>query len=293
MRLWLTILGLTCLLAPAAGQGKITTEKVTDQIYVLKGRGGNIGLLIGPDGVFMIDDKFAPLTPAINAEIAKLTDKPVRFVINTHWHGDHTGGNENYGKAGAVIVAHENVRRRMEKGQLIAFFKRQVKPAPKKALPVITFRTDMTFHYNGERIEVFHLQAAHTDGDGMIRFTKANVLHTGDVFFNGLYPFIDGSSGGGIDGVIAATGRVLERIDDKTRIIPGHGPVTDKAGLVAYRKMLVTVRDRIRKGVDAGRTLEQIVASRPTREFDAKWGGGFLKPDVWVKLVHGTMVKRK
>ncbi len=188
---------------------EVTSAKVAEGIYVLNGRGGNIGVSVGEDGVFLIDDQYAPLTTKIRAAVSSLTPQPIRFVVNTHWHGDHTGGNENLGKMGIVIVAHENVRKRMSVEQFLAAFNQKVPASPKAALPIITFADSVTFNLNGDEIRSFHVAPAHTDGDTVVYFKKANVVHMGDCFFNGMYPFIDLSSGGSIDGVIAAADKVL------------------------------------------------------------------------------------
>jgi glyoxylase-like metal-dependent hydrolase (beta-lactamase superfamily II) len=284
------LVGLLCAIAPAgralAQAVEFKLERAADQVYMLRGQGGNIGVCVGDDGVFAIDDQFAPLTPRILEEIEKLSEKPVRFVVNTHWHGDHTGGNENLGKAGAIIVAHANVRKRMSEKQFMEAFNRTVEPAPKGALPVVTFDQSITFHWNDETIEVVHVEPAHTDGDSFVHFRSANVLHAGDVFFNGMYPFIDTSTGGNLEGVIRAVERILERSDAKTRIIPGHGPLASRADLERYQAMLTTARDRIEPLLRAGRSRDEVIAAKPTADLDADWGGGFMKPDVWVGIVY-------
>jgi cyclase len=268
---------------------EIVTTPLAPGVSMLTGSGGNIGLSVGDDGAFIIDDQYAPLTDKINAAVAKLTQRPVRFVINTHWHGDHTGGNENYGKAGAVIVAHDNVRKRMSVEQVNEFFKRTSPPSPAAALPVITFADSVTLHLNGDVVEVTHVAPAHTDGDVVVRFTKANVVHMGDLYMNGFYPFVDVSSGGKVDGVVAAADKVLAMVDDQTKIIPGHGPLATKATLKEYRDMVATIRDRIKAQMTAGKSLADIQAAAPTKDFDAKWGNGFLKPDQFVALVHASL----
>ena len=252
---------------------QIRTTPVAGGVYMLRGAGGNIGLVVGDDGPFMVDDQYAPLTDKIRAAVAELSDQPIRFVLNTHWHGDHTGGNENLGEAGTLIVAHDNVRRRMSVEQ-IRGVGRTTPASPAAALPVITFDATSTFFFNGDTIHAFHVPHAHTDGDAIIHFRAANVVHMGDTFFNGGYPFIDLSSGGSINGVIDAAERVLALADDGTRIIPGHGPLSDRAGLQAYHDMLTTVRDRIRTAKEEGKTLDEVQAMQPTAEFDAEWGGG-------------------
>jgi len=210
-------------------------------------------------------------------------------VVNTHWHGDHTGGNENLGKAGALLVAHENVRKRMSTEQFMGALGRKVEPSPEGALPVVTFTDAVTFHWNGDEIRAYHVPPAHTDGDVIIHFAKADVVHMGDVFFNGGYPFIDTSSGGRIDGVIAAAERVLGGIGEKTRLIPGHGPVGTKADLQAYRDGLKTLRDRIAKLKAEGKTRDQAIAAKPTADYDAKWGTGFMKGDTFTGLVYDSL----
>lgn len=259
---------------------EIKTEKIAAGIYMMQGAGGNLGVMTGPDGVLLIDDSFAPLTDKIKAAIAKVSDKPVRFLMNTHYHGDHVGGNENFGKLGVTIVAHDNVWARMSVPQ-----PQRSQPAyPKEALPVIAFNDQLTFHMNGDTVEVTHLPPAHTDGDAILHFQKANVVHTGDCFFNGRYPVIDPAAGGSIDGMIAATEKILSMVNDQTRIIPGHGPLSDKAGLKAFHDMLVTVRDKVRPLVAAGKTKEEIVAAKPTAEFDPKWAAGGA-PDRFIGAV--------
>ncbi len=250
---------------------EIRTERLSEGLYVLFGQGGNIGLSVGEDGAFLVDDQFAPLTEKILAAVSAVTDQPVRFVLNTHWHGDHTGGNENMGKAGALIVAHDNVRRRMDPRSFRDLVGRSVQ-APPDALPVVTFNDRVGFHWNGEEIRATHVDHAHTDGDALVRFVNADVIHMGDVFFNGRYPFIDTDSGGGIEGIIAAADMVLEMAGPGTRIVPGHGDVAGPEELRAYRDMLSTVRDRVGKLIAEGRSEDEVVAAAPTKDLDATWG---------------------
>jgi glyoxylase-like metal-dependent hydrolase (beta-lactamase superfamily II) len=264
---------------------EIKAERLADSVYMLVGSGGNLGLSVGNDAVFLIDDQYAPLTPKIQAAVATITKKPVQFVLNTHWHGDHTGGNERFAEAGALIVAHDNVRKRMSSEQFLDFFKMRVERSPQAALPLVTFSADVTFHINGDEVFAFHCPAAHTDGDAIVHFRRADVMHMGDIFFNGFYPFIDASSGGSADGVIAAVDRALALATDKTRIIPGHGPLATKADLKVYRDMVATVQGRVRSQLAAGKSVQEIVDSKPTKEFDEKWGNGFIKPDSWVTML--------
>jgi cyclase len=281
--------------APAAAQPQdfskveIKAEKVADGIYMLTGAGGNIGLSVGKSGTYVIDDQYAPLTDKILAAIRAITPDPVRFVVNTHWHGDHTGGNENLGKAGALLVAHENVRRRMSGEQFNATFNRSTPPSPEAALPVVTFTDAVTFHWNGDEIRVHHVPPAHTDGDSIVHFVKADVVHMGDLFFNGGYPYIDTSSGGKVDGVIAAAEQALAKVGETTRIIPGHGPVATKADLQAYRDAVKTLRDRIAKLKAEGKSRDEAIAAKPTADHDAKWGTGFMKGDAFTGLVYDSL----
>jgi glyoxylase-like metal-dependent hydrolase (beta-lactamase superfamily II) len=274
---------------PDLSKVEIKTEKVSEGIYMLAGSGGNIGLAVGPDAVFMIDDEYAPLTPKIRAAVAKLSPKPIKFLLNTHWHGDHTGGNKDHGEAGTLIIAHENVRTRMNAGQFMALFNTQIPPAPQSALPGVTFTDSITFHLNGEEIRALHVPPAHTDGDSVIRFKNANVWHLGDLFFNGLYPFIDADSGGSVDGMIADAEKLLATMDAGSKLIPGHGPLASKADYQAFHDMLKTVRDRIAPMVKAGKSLKEVQDAKPTKEFDGTWGKGFLTPEQFVGLVYGCL----
>lgn len=291
----LAVVAASALFAPAIAQApaeaRVETQRVTGDIYMLSGGGGNIGLFVGSDGPVLIDDEFAPVAPKVRAAVAAISDRPVRFLLNTHWHVDHAGGNEEFGRTGAIIVAQDAVRQRLSTEQANPMSGRRTPASPPVALPVITFGETLKLHLNGDDLEIVHLPAAHTDGDVVIRFRKANVVHTGDIFFNGMYPFIDGSSGGTLDGFIAAVDRTLAMTDENTRIIPGHGPLGTRRDLVEYRDMLVIVRDRIVKLVRAGRTQEQVIAAKPTAEFDAKWGGRFWKPEQWVGQLY-VLVKQ-
>ena len=281
-------------LAPAFAQPnfdeiEITTTKLAEGVYMLMGSGGNIGVSVGEDGVLLIDDQYAPLTQKIKTAVAAISDQPIRFVVNTHWHGDHTGGNENLGEAGAVIVAHENVRVRLSTEQFRSFSNRRTPPSPEVALPVVTFTEDVTFHVNGDELHVFHVDHAHTDGDAIVHWRNENVIHAGDLYFASSYPFIDLDSGGAIDGVIAGIDRALDLSDEATQIIPGHGPLSNKQDLTVYRDMLKTIRTRVQTLMKEGKSLEEILASKPTAEFDERWGGGSIEPDRLVQFVYRSL----
>lgn len=272
---------------------QIRAEKITDSVYILYGSGGNIGLCIGEDGAFMIDDQFAPLTGKILAAVAEITDAKVEFLINTHWHGDHVGGNENFAGEGTIIVAHENVRARMSTEQFSTTFDSTTPPSPEGALPVITFTESMTFHYNGDDIHIFHVDPAHTDGDSIIHFRNNNVFHMGDTFFNGMYPYIDVDAGGTIDGVIGAADAVLERANGDSKIIPGHGPLCGVEDLKTYQAMLIEVRAEVMKLIEAGKGKEEVIEAKPTAKYDEAWGGGFMKPDVFTGLVYEGLTREQ
>lgn len=285
---------LTILPACVAAQTNFDTITVKAQalrggVHVLTGSGGNIGVIVGNEATFLVDDQFAPLTPKIVAAVAALTPLPIKFVLNTHWHGDHTGGNENIGKAGALLVAHDNVRKRMSTEQFDRILNRRSPASPPGALPVVTFNDSVTFHLNGDEIVALHVATAHTDSDALVYFTKANVIHMGDTFFADRYPFIDVASGGNVNGIIAAADRALAICNPQTIVIPGHGPTTNCAGLREFRAMVLTIRDRIKAEMTKGRTLEQLKAAGLTADYDAKWGSGFIRPPVFVELVYRSL----
>lgn len=274
----------------AADEVEIHTTVLAPGIAMLVGQGGNLGVSYGPNGTLVIDDQFAPLSNKILAAVAKLASTPLRYVVNTHWHGDHTGGNSNMASAGAVIVAHDNVRVRMSQDQFSAALGRKTPASPAQALPMITFARDVTFHFNGQVIHAVHVDPAHTDGDSVIFFEGANVVHMGDTYFNGFYPFVDFSTGGEPRGMVAAVDMVLARTDDETQIIPGHGPLSNRRELVAYREMLDTICDRIAAAIAEGKSVDEVVAIKPTADFDAKWGNGFLAPDQFVGILYRGLV---
>ncbi len=270
---------------------KIATTKLTDQIFMLEGSGGNIGVLVGDDGLLVVDDQYAPLAERIKSALKALSDEPVRYMLNTHWHFDHTGGNEAFGESGAVIVAHDNVRKRMGRDEFMKLLKQDIPASPEIALPAITFSRNMTFHFGGQTVAVYHAPRAHTDGDAFVHFADANVIHAGDVFWNGTYPFIDTGSGGGLEGTIDATKRMLALANDDTKIIPGHGPLGSKQDLQVYLEMLETTHERLTKYLDQQMSLNQVVFKRPLKDLDEKWGKGFIDPERFVRILYTDMAR--
>lgn len=277
------------LAQPAATENvQIRVERVAPGVAVLFGRGGNIGLSYGADGNVLIDDQYAPLTERILSAVRSIDPDPVRFVINTHWHGDHTGGNENIGRAGAIIVAHDNVRRRMSMEQVVRG--EAVPPSPAGALPVVTFDRSVAFHLNGDTIRAVHVAHAHTDGDAFIWWTRANVLHMGDVYFNGMLPFIDLDSGGSIGGLISAVDIALSMTSNETVYIPGHGPIARRADVQAYRDMLWAVTRQVRSAKESGCTLDEVKAMRIADRFGRDTD--FISPDAFVEAVYRSLLPR-
>ena len=249
----------------------LTIQKVSDTIWVLFGDGGNVGVSAGEDGVFIIDDQLDGDGERIAAAVATLSDQPVDYVLNTHWHWDHAGSNEFFGHAGSTIVAHDKVRSRLESG--VDFTQRDfvVPPAPAKALPVITFNDSLSLHLNGEEVHMFHITAGHTAGDAVVWFKDSNVIHMGDNFLVGIYPLVDVDDNGSLDGMITNVDTVLAFVNDETKIIPGHGPVSDKAMLKAYRDLCATLRDRVTEMKFKGMTVEEMLGAGVTDGFDDDW----------------------
>jgi cyclase len=268
---------------------EVKSSPLRGSTHMLTGAGGNIVASVGSDGTFIVDDQFAPLTEKIRKSLEAISNQPVRFVMNTHWHGDHTGGNENFGKSGAVIVAHDNVRKRMSTEQFMKALNRKVVASPAAALPIVTFTQNMSFHLNGDTIRVKHVADAHTDGDALVKFEQANVLHMGDTFFNGGYPFIDISSGGSIGGLLSAINAGLALCDESTIVVPGHGVRTDRKGLQAYGDMLKGHRDQIATLKAEGMTIEQVIAAKPTAANDEKYGKGFIKSEQFIRFIYETL----
>lgn len=266
---------------------KIKSTKLTDQIYMLTdGMAGNMGVFIGPDGTFLIDDQFAPLTEKIIAEVKALGGEVPRFLLNTHYHGDHTGGNENLGQAGTLIVSHDNVRERLQDGAFIREFNMKIEPVAPAGLPVVTFSEDISFHLNGDRVQAIHVPYSHTDGDAIIHFVEANVIHAGDLIFSGFYPFIDVDHGGSIRGVIEGCKLILTLADDSTKIIPGHGPLTNRVELSGYVEMLETAYDRLGKLKAEGKTAQEAIEAQPLADLEEEWGDGIFNGDKWIEIIY-------
>ena len=268
---------------------EVKSTEVADGLYMLQGKGGNLAVSIGKDGTFLVDDQYAVMHDGIMAEIQSLGGSQPTFLLNTHWHGDHTGGNLAMGEKGTIIVAHDNVRQRLTSDQFVKAFNMKSGPQPAAALPVVTFSDTMTFHWNDQTVEAEHVAPAHTDSDSFVWFKEANVVHTGDLFFNGFYPFLDPDSKGSLAGVIAGVNTILAGMDDDTVVIPGHGPLGDKQSLTEYRDMLQTVYGRIKTMKVKGMTLEEVIAEKPTEDYDDEWGDGIFTADKWLAIVYPTI----
>ena len=285
---------LAIFLCPAAAVAQrdfstveIKVTKVAGSVYMLEGAGGNIGVSVGADGILIVDDQFAPLADKIRAALKTLGEGKLKFVLNTHWHGDHTGSNAQFGPE-APIIAHDNVRKRLATEQKI--FGEKVPASPKEALPVITFDKTLTIHFNGEEIRAIHFPHGHTDGDSVIFFKEANVVHMGDDFFAGMFPFVDIDSGGDVVNLSKIVGEIIERLPVGVKIIPGHGPLSTVDDLKLYHRMLNETTDVVRKQVAAGKSLEQIKAGG-LPEVWKSWGTGFIKTDLWIELIYRSLKK--
>jgi len=264
------------------------TTKLAEGLHLIAGPGGNIGVFTWPEGKLAIDSGVAGASDAILLQMDSFGPQPLRILINTHWHYDHTDGNEAFRKKGALIVSHENVRNRMSSAQYIDFFHAHIPASPSAALPESTFPSSTSFNLGTEEIRVTHVPPAHTDGDSFIQFVNANVVHTGDLGFNGFYPFIDYSTGGKVDGMIAGVNKVLTICNNATKIIPGHGPVMTTAELKQYRDMLVDVAERVRKLKKQGRDVAGVVAAKPTAKYDENHKG-FFTPDQFATIVYSSL----
>ena len=272
---------------------KIVPHKVAENIYMLFGSGGNIGVLTGRDGILMIDDQFAPLSAKIREAILSLGHAEIRFLINTHIHGDHSGGNENFKQIGVTVFAHDRVRERMMKEELNKTTNRTGPARDKDAWPVVTFSDRISFHLNNEDIDAFHITSGHTDGDVIVHFKKSNVFHMGDMFVRYGYPFIDISSGGGINGFIAYLDKILPLMDERSKVIPGHGDLATKADVILFRDRLKDIRDQVAAALKKGKKIEEIPALGITDKYDAEWGKGFLKGKDFVLMIAENLSGKK
>lgn len=271
---------------------EIKTTDLGDNVYMLEGQGGNITVALGKNGVIMVDGQFAPLHDKIKAAVATVTPLPIKYLINTHFHGDHTGGNELFAKDGATVVANIKVKTRLANGTTNGLTGAQVPPAPRDALPKTTYTHQLKIDLRGRIAELRHIEHAHTDGDTYVFFKSSNVLATGDTFTNGRYPNIDFANGGNIKGMIAASDAYLRLVNDKTRIVPGHGPIADKAALVDYRNMLITARDRMAKLVKDGKSEDDAIAAKPFADLDTKWAMTDLASKNFIRVVWHSLADK-
>jgi glyoxylase-like metal-dependent hydrolase (beta-lactamase superfamily II) len=265
---------------------KVTTSQLRRNLWVLAGAGGNIIVLPGPDGKLLIDAGYATCQSQITQALLGINSNPIKHLVDTHWHFDHTDGNAWIHGAGATIIAHDNTLKRLGTRQEIPAFAGTFPPSPAGALPTVVFSSERNFGLNGEQIQLEHYSPAHSDSDISVRFAAANVLHTGDTWFNGFYPFIDYHNGGTLQGMLMASARNVQRVNDDTIIVPGHGPVGDKSNLLAYDRMLNAVHERVAGLKRRGRSLSETIAAKPSAEFDSKWGGGWIGPGTFVELVY-------
>ena len=270
---------------------QMKATKVNGNVYMLEGAGGNIGVSVGDDGLLIVDDQFAPLADKIRAALKGIADKKLHFILNTHWHGDHTGGNVAFGPE-ATIIAHDNVRKRLATEQKSEVFKSTTPPSPKEALPVITFNQSLSVHFNGEEIKAIHYPQGHTDGDSVIFFSASNVVHLGDDFFAGRFPFVDLESGGTVEGLTRNIGEIITKIPDGAKLIPGHGPISTVDDLKNYHRMLQQTTEIVRQKMTAGKTLDQIKTEGLPAEW-APWGTGFIKTDRWIETIYTSLKAKK
>lgn len=281
-----------CALLPVSGQADqahLTVTEVTAAIHMIEGPGGNIGVMVGADGTFLIDDQMADVVPDVLAHIKALGGSHPRFLLNTHFHFDHTGGNAVITNAQTLIISHENTRQHLVDGNEVPLFDLVVPAADAHSLPLVTFEDAMTFHINGDTLRAVHVPNAHTDSDVMIHFERSNVVHTGDVFFNGIYPVIDTHNGGSLSGTIAAVETLLDMTRSDTVFIPGHGPLAGQDDIKAYLSMLRHAQNELTAMKAQNKTVEEVVAARPMKHFDSNWSGGFFDTETWVRLTYGAM----
>jgi glyoxylase-like metal-dependent hydrolase (beta-lactamase superfamily II) len=277
---------------PDFSKVEIKTTDIGDNVYMLEGQGGNITVAVAKDGIIMVDGQYAPLHDKIKAAISTISPLPIKYLVNTHFHGDHTGGNEAFAKDGAIIVAQDNVKKRLEAGTTNGLTGVKTPSSPAGALPTDTYTNFSKIRLPGRVANLKHIANAHTDGDTYVWFKTANVLSTGDTFTNGRYPNIDFANGGNIKGMIAATDVYLKLTNAKSRIVPGHGPIADKAALTEYRTMLVTARDRMAKLVKEGKSEDDVVAAKPFADLDAKWAPTDLASKNFIRVVYHSLADK-
>ena len=276
---------------PDFSKVEIKTTKLANNLYTLEGQGGTIGVLTGPDGVFMVDSQFAPLTDKIVAAVKQISDGRIRFLVNTHVHGDHTGGNENLGKLGVVILSRPQLRARLARPTVPAANGTIPPPAPPAALPMVTYDAPVTVNMNGEEIRLIPIPAAHTDGDTMVRFVSADVIMTGDFYRSIQFPNIDRANGGSLSGMLEGLKAVIDQAGPNTRIIPGHGPIVDRTAVAAHRDMIVALRDKVARLVQQGMTQEQVLAAKPASDFDARIQNAGTTGDRFIGQLYGELKK--
>jgi glyoxylase-like metal-dependent hydrolase (beta-lactamase superfamily II) len=281
------LLSLAALAATAAEEPSVSTTRINDSLYLLQGRGGNVVASVGGDGVLLVDDDYSQFAPAYDKAVKAITDEDVRFVVNTHWHGDHTGSNEYWGKREALIVAHDNVRKRLSTLQVNKFFGRETPPSDPAAWPLATYGDSMALHLNGNSIELQHYPRGHTDGDTVVFFATDNVVHMGDHFFKDRFPFVDIGSGGHAGNFAANVKSVLDRIDGNTVIVPGHGTLANRADLERYYQMLVETRAEVGAMKSAGKSLEQAQAQGLDERWES-WGAGFINEENWISFLYAS-----
>ncbi|MGD8539373.1 MAG: MBL fold metallo-hydrolase [Candidatus Aminicenantes bacterium] len=287
MVLFLFLISFNSFFAQEYEELEIKVEKAGDGVYVLFGAGGNIGVSIGRDGTLLVDSQFAELNDKVTAAIKAIKGVPIRYVLNTNWHYDHVGGNKPLAEGGAIIIAQTDTRKRMITEQYHPLFDTTVPPYPEAALPTVTFAKSITLDFNGGDIHAFHIENAHSDSDIVIHFKNANVIHTGDIVFSAGFPFIDRPHGGSVEGMIKAANQIIEMMDEETKIIPGHGPLTDREGVKKFRDLIITVRDRIKKQIGEGRTLDEILATNPTEGFEMKGPG--VPAEMFVRIIYNEL----
>jgi len=277
---------------------QIKVTKVSGNIYMLEGAGGNIAASVGEDGIVIVDDQYAPLADKIAAALKGIgvTDKPVRFVINTHYHGDHTGGNAPFASGGSTIIAQDNVRKRLETGGQAGIgssMSREQKPAPQGGLPIITFENDVTVHLNGEDIRALHFPSGHTDGDAIVFFPKANVVHMGDDFVTYGYPFIDVISGGSVQGIISACDKVAAQLPNDVKVIPGHGQLATLSDVREYSAMLKGTSTAVQAAINQGKSVDQMKKDKVLAAWDKKYSGQFITSDLFIETLYNSLTNNK